>query len=150
MFFLTMIRRSLAEQRQVNNLWLLPVVIFAAVMLLLSGCATILPGHDPIVVRAEQATQMLYVTSDRFLLWEHTNRDKYPSFKALADKLRQNVPWVLQRCRDATQAYKQRRDAANKRVLVISLASVETMLHEAQSATSLIPSFNPPQPPPTQ
>jgi len=150
MFFLTMIRRSLAEQRQVNNLWLLPVVIFAAVMLFLSGCATILPGHDPIVVRAEQATQMLYVTSDRFLLWEHTNRNKYPGFKVLADKLRQNVPWVLQRCRDATQAYKQRRDAANKRVLVISLASVETMLHEAQSATSLIPSFNPPQPPPTQ
>lgn len=143
-----MIRRLLAEQRRAYNLLLLPVVTFAAVIPLLSGCATILPGNDPIVVRAEQATQLLYVTSDRFLLWEHTNREKYPGFKALADKLRQHVPWVLQRCRDATKAYKKNRDEANKRVLVISLASVETMLHEAQAATSLVPSFNPPQPPP--
>lgn len=148
MFFLTAIRNSVAWQRLANSLWLLSVVIFTAVTFLLTGCATLLPGSDPIVVRAEQATQLLYVTSDRFLLWEHTNREKYPGFKALADKLRQHVPWVLQRCRDATKTYKKNRDETNKRVLVISLASVETMLHEAQAATSLVPSFNPPQPPP--
>lgn len=149
MFFLTTVRLSVAGLRRANVLSMLLAVTFAAVIPLLSGCATLLPGNDPIVVRAEQATQLLYVTSDRFLLWEHTNRNKYPGFKELADKLRQNVPWVLQRCRDATKGYKQRRDEANKRILVISLASVETMLHEAQAATSLVPSFNPPQPPPT-
>lgn len=148
MFFLTMIRRFVAERRLAYNLWLLPVVTLAAVIPFLSGCASLLPGSDPIVVRAEQATQLLYVTSDRFLLWEHSNRDKYPGFKALGDKLRQNVPWVLQRCRDATKEYKRQRNESTKRVLVISLASVETMLDEAQAATSLVPSFNPPQPPP--
>jgi hypothetical protein len=150
MFFLTMIRRLLAEQRRAYNLWLLPVVTLAAVIPLLSGCASLLPGSDPIVVRAEQATQLLYVTTDRFLLWEHQNREKYSGFKQLADKLRQNVPWVLQRCRDATKEYKKQRNEATKRVLIISLASVETMLHEAQLATAVVPSFNPPQPPPPQ
>lgn len=150
MLFLTMVRHSVAGLRRANVLSMLPVVIFAAVIPFLAGCATLFPGSDPIVVRAEQATQLLYVTSDRFLLWEHQNRDKYPGFKQLADKLRQNVPWVLQRCRDATKAYKKRRDDTNKRILVISLASVETMLHEAQAATSVVPSFNPPQPPPVQ
>lgn len=145
MFFLTAIR-TLAGQRLAYSLLLLPVVIFTSVTL--TGCASLIPGSDPIVVRAEQATQLLYVTADRFLLWEHTNRDKYPQFKGLADKLRQHVPWALQRCRDATKVYKKHRDDVNKRVLVLSLASVETMLIEAQNATSLVPSFNPPQPPP--
>lgn len=140
----TSIRQSLAGRRQVRFLWILPVLIFAGI---LSGCATILPGHDPLVVRAEQATQLLYVTTDRLLAWEHANRGQVPHLKPVCDRLRQNVPWVLQRCRDATLSYKKSRNDLSKRTLVLSLASVETSLSEAQLAAVGVPSFNAPQPP---
>ena len=140
----TSIRQSLAGRRQVRFLWILPVLIFAGI---LSGCSTILPGHDPLVVRAEQATQLLYVTTDRLLAWEHANRGQVPHLKPVCDRLRQNVPWVLQRCRDATLAYKKSRNDLSKRTLVMSLASVETSLDEAQLAAIGVPSFNAPQPP---
>lgn len=135
---------SVAERRLVRFLWILPVLTLAGI---LCGCSTILPGHDPLVVRAEQATQLLYVTTDRLLAWEHANRGQVPHLKPVCDRLRQNVPWVLQRCRDATKSYKRSRNDLSKRTLVLSLASVETSLDEAQMAAIGIPSFNAPQPP---
>lgn len=144
-FFLgTSICRSVAERRLVRFLWILPVLILAGI---LSGCS-ILPGHDPLVVRAEQATQLLYVTTDRLLAWEHANRGQVPQLKPVCDRLRQNVPWVLERCRDATKAYKKAKTDLSRRTLVLSLASVETSLDEAQLAAVGVPSFNAPQPPP--
>lgn len=145
LFFLTMFRRSVAERRrQENNLWLLPVVILAGI---LSGCASIAPGHDPILVRQEQATQLLFITADKLLRWEYQNRERFPQFKAVSDKLRQNVPWALERARMAAKDYKKQRTEASKGVLVMSLATVENLLAEAQSVSSVVPSFNPPAPP---
>jgi hypothetical protein len=145
LFFLSEIRRSVAERHQAKwTCCLLAALIFTAI---LSGCASIAPGHDPILVRHEQATQLLFITSDRFLRWEHANREKFPNIKPLADKLRANVPWVLQRARDAAKDYKKQRTEASKATLVMTLAGVESLLDEAQGAAVLINSYLPQQPP---
>lgn len=144
LFFLTTVRRSVAERCLAQTLSVLLVVTLTGI---LSGCSAILPGHDPLVVRAEQATQLLYVTTDRLLAWEHANRQSIPQIKVACDRLRQNVPWILQRCRDATKAYKKSRNDLSRRTLVLSLASVETSLDEAQLLATGVPSFNAPPPP---
>lgn len=143
--FLSTIRRSVAERRQAFPAccWILVLILTAA----LSGCTSILPGSDPILVRHEQATQLLFITCDRFLRWEAANREKIPQLKPLADKLRQSVPWVLQRARDAAKDYKRTRTESSKATLVMTLAGVETLLSEAQSASMAVGSFIPPQPP---
>lgn len=44
-------------------------------VILLCGCASLQPGADPVVVRAEQTTKMAELTFVTFLSSEHANRD---------------------------------------------------------------------------
>lgn len=131
LFFLTMFRRSVAERRrQENNLWLLPVVILAGII---SGCCTILPGNDPLVVRAEQATRLLYSTTDKFLEWEYKHRAQVPHLKPVADRMRRTVPGVLAVSRDALRAYKATKSADTKAELVAALQPVEQLLQDSRA-----------------
>lgn len=134
-FFLTTIRHSVAGRRISNGLCLLPAVILAGI---LSGCCTILPGNDPLVVRTEQATRMLYSTADKFLEWEYKNRAQAPYLKPVADKMRRTVPGVLAVSRDALRAYKASKNASTKADLVAALQPVEQLLQDSRALASSI------------
>jgi hypothetical protein len=135
MLFLTKIRRSVAERCQA---WLtcrlLPVVIFAAMIPLFSGCK-LLPGQDPLLVRAEQSVRFAYAATDSFVKFEYDNRMQYPQLKPLADKIRMYAPMALASAREATKAYKASKTALNADVLVQHLAVVESLTREAQAGT---------------
>jgi hypothetical protein len=131
----TSIRQSLAGRRQVRFLWILPVLILAGI---LSGCCTILPGNDPLVVRAEQATRMLYSTTDKFLEWEYRNRARVGYLKPVADKMRRTVPGVLAVSRDALRAYKATKNAGTKADLVAALQPVDELLIDSKALAASI------------
>lgn len=135
LFLGTSNRHSVAERRLVRFLWILPVLILAGI---LSGCCTILPGNDPLVVRTEQATRMLYSTTDKFLEWEYKNRAQVPYLKPVADKMRRTVPGVLAVSRDALRAYKATKNAGTKADLVAALQPVEQLLQDSRALASSI------------
>ncbi len=114
--------------------YLAPAWIVAILAVFLSGCA-ILPGNDPLVVRAEQAARIGYATVDAFLRFEFENRKTYPGLKHKADILREHAPKALEKLREATKAYKARKAQDTESALALSLAAVETITRTAQEAT---------------
>lgn len=134
MFFLTKILPSVAGTRRANVPWMLSAVIFAAVFSLFSGCR-LLPGQDPLVVRAEQSIRFALVACDSFVKFEYEHRQEYPALKPIADKIRQYAPMAISNAWEATKAYKKSKTAPNADVLVHYLAVVETLTREAQTAT---------------
>jgi hypothetical protein len=84
-----------------------------------TGCSTVAPGQDPLVVRAQQAETNAYSTFDFFLKVDNNNRAFFianaPAVHAFAEQLRQPVMdgtnqtrlgllWITQLDR-ITQAY---------------------------------------------
>lgn len=116
-----------------NTIHLITLALLAS---WLSGCACLLPGQDPLVVRAEQATRLLYVTTDKFLEWEYKNRAQVAYLKPVADKLRRTVPGVLAVSRDALRAYKASKTSTTKSELVLALAPVEQLLQDSQALSA--------------
>lgn len=116
------------------------------VLLLLASCASILPGNDPVVVRAEQAT---IIAKDTFNLVEKLDFDAYPAFK-LADAraagqertfvntLRHNDQTWLASARTATAAYKGNRSAENKANLDTAIAVLSAATSEANKYIAAI------------
>lgn len=129
-FFLTTIRRLVAERRISNGLCLLLAVILAGI---LSGCCILKPGQDPAVVRAEQAMRALYTTTDCFLEWEYRHRAQVAYLKPVADKLRRHVPGVLAVAQDALRSYKVAKNVENKAALSEALVPVNELLAESQA-----------------
>jgi hypothetical protein len=115
-------------------------------MMLSWGCASILPGHDPVVVRAEQSLQIAFTTFDTFLKLEHDNKarvkEKVPEVHKFAEWLREPVQFegksvprgvsIIQSANNVKTAYKRNRTEANKANLVTALAAVESAVREAQ------------------
>lgn len=118
----------------------LPRRLITAVLLLgalcLSGCSALRPGADPVVVRAEQATQAALVTFDTFLKIEHEQRAFYrttmPEAHEFAEHLRKEGPKWLATARAMTRAYKANRSPDNKAGLATALAFLDAGLRQAQ------------------
>lgn len=139
MFFLTMVRLSVAGLRRANVLSMLPVVIFAAVFPLFAGCK-LLPGQDPLLVRAEQSVRFALAATDSFVKFEYEHRQEYPALKPVADRIRQYAPMAISSAWEATKSYKRSKTAVNADVLIQHLAVVETLTREAQAASmSVVP-----------
>lgn len=101
------------------------------------GCATVLPGNDPVVVRAEQIRGIALDTFDTVMKLERDNREALfavsPDIKHTVDYFRKNeLQWIngLDNC---IQTYKKNRTPENKATLVTWLAVVEKALAEAQT-----------------
>ena len=105
--------------------------------LLIGGCAGILAGSDPIVVRAEQIEKASMVSFDTFVRVEYLNRPRLlsvsPEFLKQADRVRLNATnWVS--ALDATiLAYKHNRAESNKVTLATALATLSTALSQTES-----------------
>lgn len=117
------------------NILLIPVIALA----LLAACATpsnVAPGHDPLVVNAEQAQQAAFEAVDSFLSFEHSQRDLLwaldPGIKRAADRLRETFPAANDSLLRAIDAYKANRAPDLRANLNTWLAVVETARVEAQ------------------
>lgn len=106
-------------------------------LLLMAGCAGILPGNDPVVVNAERSTQLAV---DTFNLIEKLEFDAYPALKladaASAAKIRTFVNGLrahqaewLASARTLTKAYKENRTTENA-------ANLDTAIAVLTAATS--------------
>lgn len=118
----------------------------------MTGCASVAPGHDPVVVRAEQSLSIAFDTIDTFLKLEHGNQElvkqKVPEVHAFAQKLRAKVtvggktqPFgisVIQSATDVKNAYKRNRSPENKANLISALASLEAIVRETQQHLTAI------------
>jgi hypothetical protein len=104
-------------------------------MPLLSGCA-LLPGADPVVVRAEQATAVAVEIFHAFLKFELDNRAALagtPEIRAAAERIGERGPDLLETARALTKAYKANRTADNKVAMETITATLEALAQEAQA-----------------
>ena len=112
-------------------------ILIPFLILLMAGCAEILPGNDPVVVNAERTTQLAL---DTFNTIEKLEYDTYPALKAtdadtaakvrtFVNVLRAKSPQWLSSARTLTRAYKENRTVENK-------ANLDTAIAVLTSATS--------------
>jgi hypothetical protein len=101
----------------------------------LTGCATIQPGNDPVVVNAERTTQLALDVFDTFLRWEYDNRltlSATPEVRKAADHIRANGQDWLVTARTMTKAYKQNRTAQNKANLETAITVMRVAIDQAR------------------
>ncbi len=116
------------------------------------ACASVAPGNDPVVVRAEQTWRIGFDTVDSFVILER--QGTVPGLKgsaaahSFAEKLRapnpegakfsnkdQVVPygrWIFNKLDAAIQTYKANRTPENKATIETYLALAENLIASAQ------------------
>lgn len=111
----------------------LPVYASVAV-LLLSACAQLQSGADPVVVRAEQITASAYDTMETFKKYEFDNRATLealnPKIETYANVIRRNGKRWLQTARSETMAYKNNRTSENKANMNTAIAVLQEAIHQ--------------------
>jgi|ERR1022692_3817426 hypothetical protein len=129
---------------------------FALIALLFSGCATILPGNDPVVVNAERVTTIALATMDSFLQIEYLNRAQLlkvsPAIHAYAEYIRHNGVNFLDTARALTLAYKNNRTTANAATLNTAIAVLQSISTQSQlylNSPNMAPLAPSPTPAPT-
>ena len=100
----------------------------------ITGCSTVDPGADPIVVHAERTANYALDTFDAFLKFEYDNRALIndPAVKGAADGIRKNGPAWIADLRAATRAYKVTRSQADGDRLQLALTVVQVGLDIAK------------------
>lgn len=111
------------------------------VLLLGTGCASILPGNDPVVVRAQQTREIAFSTFDTFVSLEYRNRATLqklnPNFNEVADNIRVGAPKWFKSFDQVLVAYKSGKTPATKSKLDGAIAVIESALAEAQTYIAL-------------
>lgn len=101
----------------------------------LSGCGSLQPGADPVVVNAERVTAIALDVMDSFLKFEHQNRATLerisPDIHKVAENIRRNGKKWLESARALTVAYKANRSDENKFQLMTAIAVLESAIAES-------------------
>lgn len=126
------------------NQWFWGMVVLAVVMLgvlmVLPGCASVAPGHDPVVVRAEQVRDVAVTTFDVLLELEYQNSEALwkvsPEIKRTCDYIRKNERLWINGLTSMINAYKKNRTPEGKANLTTALATLESGLQLAQKILS--------------
>jgi len=109
---------------------------------LLVGCATVAPGNDPLVVRAEQTTKIAVNLFDSFLKYEYQNRTLLAKvdveIRKQADHIRANAPKWIEDARVLTKAYKMNRTPENKANLITVLSVLDAALTIINNYTKVL------------
>ncbi len=109
------------------------MTLVAIAALLIVSCSPLTPGADPLVVRAEQVTQLAFTTFDTFLGFELDHRaEMSKDVTAAADSIRRLGKPVIETARAMTRAYKTNRTEDNKLALSGTIAVLEAMMLNAQ------------------
>lgn len=115
--------------------WL--VIVAALALVALVGCATIQPGADPVLVRAEQALVVSFETVDAFLRIERENQhaldEVVPGAHAVAESMRTRGPASFRALEAAITAYRAHRTPERRATLITWLAVCEQLAHDAQA-----------------
>lgn len=107
-------------------------VLFVA---LVAGCASIVPGADPVLVNAERSTAVSFHTVDQFLQFDDENRAllavKLPAVHDAAESLRKDAPAQFQTVRQLTVAYEAAGAFGDKAKLQNALAQMRGLSTQA-------------------
>lgn len=119
-------------------------ILLPSSFILLSGCATIQPGNDPVLVNAERTTATAYDTFDSFFALERQN-DSYvkahaPAIHKFTNDLRRNAPKYLHTARALTETYRVTRTAENKANLVTAIAVLTEAINQIQAYQPMLKS----------
>ena len=108
------------------------------VVLFLAGsiaCATLQPGADPLLVRAEQVEKTSFAITNAFVTLEDQNQavleSKVPGIHKAAEKVRETVPGALRILHTSIDTYRAAK-VKDASTLSIALSVVETDVAEAQ------------------
>lgn len=130
-------RRAIAEVSTTIAV-LIGIVLLS---LILSGCSTIAPGSDPVVVHAERVTGMALDTFDVFLKLEYENRARLakisPDIHVTAELIRAKGFGWLSNARAATKRYKADRTEVTRSILVAATRFLEDAVLAAQKYIAL-------------
>lgn len=117
---------------------MLVFLLIASLSALTPGCASkVLPGNDPVIVRAQQTRAMAFDVIDSYLQLEYRNHEYLklvsPDFGRLANRLiAGNKQWF--KSFDAVlSAYKSSRAEVDKSKVISAAAVLETALLETQA-----------------
>lgn len=114
------------------------LVAFCLLLCLAVGCATVKPGADPVLVRAQQTYATAVNSCDLLFNLELDNRalieSKLPGTHAAVDKIKVNAKKYLPELLKATDSYSVAKTAENANALTIALAVIEDILRDVQSA----------------
>ena len=110
------------------------------------GCASILPGNDPVVVHGEQTYQLAFDTFNTLFALDVTNRalelQYAPKVHSAINDLKPNAKLALANVHAAIEAYKYNRSADNKATLTTYLAVLNTELQLANSYAAQVNPLN--------
>lgn len=117
-----------------------PQLIALLVLVALAGCAAapVAPGHDPVVVRAEQAAQIALASYEAAINFDHDNltlmKDHAPAAHQQVQRLRREFPSAFREFRTATGIYKQTRTAGDASTVEAKLQRVEELARRSRMA----------------
>ncbi|KAF0181383.1 MAG: hypothetical protein FD161_56 [Limisphaerales bacterium] len=114
--------------------------VLALIVLAASGCSSLQPGSDPVVVNAERTIEMARVTLDAFTRFEFNNRARLdaaaPAVGQAAEKIRRHAPeWFASALR-LKAAYKDNRSQDNQANLLTAIAVLQQASAEAAALTA--------------
>lgn len=124
----------------IETIWYLLAAI------ILSGCASVEPGNDPLIVRSEQTAQIALSTFDALFNIEYSNRewiDAYaPMMRDRVNHLRDYAPVALKSLRTATAEYRSERSEVTASKLQAVLSSIASGLSEANQLITELSTMN--------
>lgn len=102
------------------------------------GCASILPGNDPVVVNSERTTAIAFDAVDGFLKFDDQNREvlreRVPAVHNLAESLRTSAPEKFRDARRLLKIYESTSDTADGQAAQDAVATVEELARQARLA----------------
>lgn len=115
----------------------------------LCGCASLQPGADPVVVRAQQAEQVAFATFDTYLRLVHQHESRVratvPAALEFAEWLREKRPdgqprglAMVQSLGDVRRAYAAHRTPEKKASLTSAIALLQATVAETQKHLALV------------
>lgn len=113
---------------------------FAAlyIVVLLAACSTIQPGHDALIVRAQQIRSALPEIVEVFSLYEFNNREKLwhvsHSFKHAADAARMHLSKTVAALDKAIDTYRALKSPIATSALLEQIRSADSLLTQSTSA----------------
>jgi hypothetical protein len=110
------------------------ILVLALPLIPLTGCASLDPNADPIVVRVEQTIATAMPTFNVFLQLERSNEVVWgASVHRVAEDIRANGTNYVGSLDRVKRVYQSNRTPENKANLVTSLATVQSLITEAQA-----------------
>jgi hypothetical protein len=129
-----------------------PIINLLSILsvLIITGCATIQKGQDPLIVRAEQSEQIAATTFDLVVNLDNSNRTFWrtnaPAFHQFAEWVRTPVEIgeltlprglaMIRQVDDAKVAYKS--NVAQSNALLVAVSSLENASKQAQAWNTII------------